>query len=33
VGLLRRFLLDPSARRFFVFALLGALVGGWIAFV
>ena len=33
VGLLRRFLLDPSARRFFIFALFGALLGGWIAFV
>jgi serine/threonine-protein kinase len=33
VGLLRRLVFDPIARRFFVFALFGALVGGWIAFV
>ena len=33
VGLLRRLVFDPTARRFFVFALFGALLGGWIAFV
>jgi len=33
VGLLRRIVLDSSARRLFFFALLGALAGGWIAFV
>ena len=33
VGLLRRLVFDSIARRFFVCALFGALVGGWIAFV
>src|SRR6185436_4194816 len=33
VGLLRRLVLDPAARRFFVLALLGALAGGYFAFV
>jgi len=33
VGLLRRLVFDPTARRFFIFALFGALLGGWIAFV
>ena len=32
LGLLRRLVFDPTARRFFVFALFGALAGGWIAF-
>ncbi len=33
VGLLRRLALDPTARRFFLFTLVGALAGAWIAFV
>jgi len=33
VGLLRRVLLDPSTRRFFVFALFGALAGSYFAFL
>jgi hypothetical protein len=33
VGLLRRLVFDAIARRFFVFALFGALAGGWIAFL
>jgi serine/threonine-protein kinase len=33
VGLIRRVLFDPAARRFFVFTLLGALAGAAIAFV
>jgi hypothetical protein len=33
VGLLRRVLFDPSARRFFAFALFGALAGSYFAFL
>ena len=33
VGLLRRVVLDPGARRLFVFALLGALAGSYFAFL
>jgi serine/threonine-protein kinase len=33
VGLLRRLVLDPSARRLFVFALFGALAGSYFAFL
>jgi serine/threonine-protein kinase len=33
VGLLRRLVLDVAARRFFILALLGALAGGYFAFV
>jgi serine/threonine-protein kinase len=33
VGLLRRLVLDAAARRFFILALLGALAGGYFAFV
>ena len=33
VGLLRRFVFDPTARRFLVFALFGALAGSYFAFV
>jgi len=33
VGLLRRFALDPIARRFFVFTLLGAMAGSYFAFL
>jgi eukaryotic-like serine/threonine-protein kinase len=33
VGLVRRLVLDPGARRLFVFALCGALAGGYFAFL